>query len=73
MYDLKWFTGFTMREIEKIHAAVSSTENFDFPDYGGLPTTISSKLTSEQVDYLQQYPGGDLEDVMRALARGNSS
>lgn len=28
---------------------------FDYPDYGGLPKKISNRLTSEAVDYIQEW------------------
>lgn len=30
---------------------------FDYPDYGGLPKKIVKKLTSDQLDIIQEYCG----------------
>ena len=39
----------------KNKSQMMKNENFDFPDYGGLPKNISNKLTSEHVDFLQEH------------------
>ena len=43
---------------------------FDYPGYGGLPDKISNRLTTDQVDYLNQEQPKLSDEVARVLARG---
>jgi hypothetical protein len=31
------------------------TDEFDFPDYGGMPKNISDRLFSDEVDWIQSF------------------
>jgi len=55
----KYYTGFKHEEIIQITKALKfcrvNAQNFDYPTYGGLPKAISKRLSSDQVDYLQEF------------------
>lgn len=57
------YGGATKRLRKAVAALIVSDENFgneekwpngfEYPDYGGLPKSISNHLTTDEVDYLQ--------------------
>jgi hypothetical protein len=48
-----------VNNLVKNWSVVAATEavNWDFPDYAGLPHKLSYKLSSDLVDYIQQFLG----------------
>lgn len=38
----------------KNKSQIMKDRNFDYPDYGGLPDSISKQLMSDHVDFLQE-------------------
>lgn len=73
-YNINEICGFNLDEIEAITAVLNADviNDFDFPDYGGLPKNTSMKFTSDQVDALQDIQNSssltDL-DIFNALIR----
>jgi hypothetical protein len=79
MRDLHTFyTGFNLRDLKIIRDCIDRIleqgEEFEYPDYGGLPERISDRLTSDQVDYLGSFTDQGTEpsinDIQRILAQG---
>lgn len=71
--DAKFFTGFTTDEIRTICGCLnnflrSDQENFDFPDYGGIPEELSSRLMSDQVDKIQDAVQSESQFTLESVA-----
>lgn len=63
------------RIINNLRPGETGYVEFDYPDYGGLPKKIYSRLTSDQVDLIQQevqFCDREFDDMVLAkiLAKG---
>lgn len=67
-------TGFTYQQEQKIYKALKTLPDneFDYPDYGGLPEEIFCVFSCDQVDYIQQMIQSDydFQDLVDALSSG---